>query len=352
MASPATAVSTRIERLANSLEEPLLVTSGQNVFYLTGFKSTNAALLVERDRVRLFTDFRYREQARSVEGVELVETPRSLLQGIVRHVTGRVAFEATAMTYADWETLREAGLELVPRAGAVEKLRAVKDDDEIATIREACGIGDRVYAAMAEERFVGRAEKDLAWRMEQLFHEQGADRLAFPLIVGSGPTGALPHGRASDRVVEANTTVVIDAGCYVDDYASDCTRTFATGELPEELARAYDVCKRAQEAGLEATRAGVGGRDADQVSRSVIEEAGWGENYGHGMGHGVGILVHEAPTLRPESEDVLEPGNVVSVEPGIYLPGVGGVRIEDLVTVTEDGNEVLTEFTKELVTVR
>jgi Xaa-Pro aminopeptidase len=352
MASPATIVSTRLERLSGSLEQPLLVTNGANVFYLTGFKSSNAALLVEPDRVRLFTDFRYREQAGAVEGVELVETPRSLVEGIARHLTGRIAFEATAMTYADWELLRDAGLELVPRKGAVEKLRAVKDEDELAKIREACGITDRVYAAMAEERFVGRPESELAWRMEQLFHEAGADRLSFPLIVGAGPTGALPHARASDRLVEANTTVVIDAGCYVDDYTSDCTRTFATGELPDELSRAYDVCSRAQEAGLEATSAGVSGRDADRASRAVIEEAGWGENYGHGMGHGVGILVHEAPVLRPESEDVLEPGNVVTVEPGIYLPGEGGVRIEDLVVVREDGNEVLTQFTKELVTVR
>jgi len=301
--------------------------------------------------VRLFTDFRYREQASTVEGVEVEETERSLTAGIAKRVSGRIGFEATTVTYAEWEALRSAGLELVPRTGIVEKLRAVKDEEELARIREACEICDRVYAAMAEERFVGRTEKDLAWRMEQLFHQEGADSLAFPIIVGSGPTGALPHGRASERVVDANTMVVIDAGCYVDGYASDCTRTFATGDLPDDLERAYDVCLQAQLAGLEATRPGTSGRDADAASRAVIEEAGWGEHYGHGMGHGVGILVHEAPTLRPESNDVLEPGNVVSVEPGIYFPGRGGIRIEDLVAVTEDGNDVLTSFPKELVTV-
>jgi Xaa-Pro aminopeptidase len=187
--------------------------------------------------------------------------------------------------------------------------------------------------------------------MEQLFHEQGADSLAFELIVGSGPTGALPHARATERIVEANTTVVIDAGCYVDGYVSDCTRTFATGELPDDLARAYEVCWRAQRSALAAVQSGAAGKDVDAVSREPIERAGWGEKYGHGLGHGVGLLVHEAPTLRPESEDVLEPGNVVTVEPGIYLEGEGGVRIEDLVVVTETGCEILTQFTKELVTV-
>jgi Xaa-Pro aminopeptidase len=351
MADVATLTS-RVDRLRAKLEDPLLVTNAANVFYLTGFKSSNAALLVEPDRVRLFTDFRYREQAATVEGVEVVETQRSLIHGIAQHVDGRVGFEAATVTYAEWESLRAAGLELVPRTGAVERLRAVKDEDELARIREASAITDRVYAAIAEERFVGRTERDLAWRMEQLFHEQGADALAFRIIVGSGPTGALPHGRATERVVDANTTVVIDAGCYLDGYASDCTRTYATGELPDDLARAYDVCSRAQQAGLEATRAGVNGHDADAASRAVIEEAGWGEHYGHGMGHGVGILVHEAPTLGPESQDVVEPGTVVTVEPGLYFPGRFGVRIEDLVAVTDEGNEVLSQFTKELVTVR
>ena len=181
------------------------------------------------------------------------------------------------------------------------------------TIREAARITDQVYAAFAEERFVGRTERDLAWRIGQIFHELGAHGTAFESIVGSGPTGALPHGRPTDRVVEPNTTVVVDTGCVLDGYDSDCTRTFATGDLPDDLAEAYDVCLRGQLAGLGAMRAGVSGADADAAARSVIEDAGFGEKFGHGLGHGVGLLVHEAPTARPESEDVLEPGNVVSV---------------------------------------
>jgi Xaa-Pro aminopeptidase len=302
--------------------------------------------------VILFTDFRYAEAARAVDGVEFVQTQRSILKTIAETLDGAVAFEETALPYASWKTLRDGGLDLVPRAGLVEKLRAVKDDDELAKIREAARITDDVYAAFAEEKFVGRTERDLAWKMEQLFHEHGAHSLAFELIVGAGPTGAKPHGRPTDRVVEANTTVVVDAGCYIDGYASDCTRTFATGELPDDLAEAYEVTLRAQLAGVDAIRAGTTGADADAAARRVIEEAGLGEKFGHGLGHGVGMAVHEAPTARPESTDVLEPGNVVTVEPGIYLEGHGGIRIEDLVVVTEGDPENLNSYTKELVTVR
>jgi Xaa-Pro aminopeptidase len=342
----------RVDRLRALLEEPLLVTNGVNVRYLVGLQSSNAALLVDEQRVLLFTDFRYANAARNVEGVEFVQSERSLLKTLAEQLDGRVGFEAAALPYAGWQTLTEAGLELVPRTGLVEKLRAVKDEQELAAIREAARITDEVYAEFAEETFIGRTERDLAWRMEQLFHEHGAHGLAFETIVGSGPTGAMPHGRPTDRVVVANTLVVVDAGCTVDGYNSDCTRTFATGELPDELATAYDVCARAQLAGLEAMRAGVLGSDADEAARRVIDDAGLGENFGHGLGHGVGLQVHEAPVARPESTDVLEPGNVLSCEPGIYLEGRAGVRIEDLVAITDGEPEILTRSTKELVTVR
>ena len=341
----------RVDRLRALLEEPLLVTAGVNVRYLVGFQSSNAALLVDENRVLLFTDFRYAEAARKVEGVEFVLTERSLLKSIAEQLGGRIGFEAAALPYAGWQTLTQAGLELVPRSGLVEKLRAVKDAQELAAIREAARITDAVFAAFAEETFVGRTERDLAWRMEQLFHDHGAHGLAFESIVGSGPTGASPHSRPTDRVVEADTLVVVDAGCTIDGYNSDCTRTFATGDLPGEFSNAYEVCARAQLAGLEAMRAGVSGSDADAAARRVIDDAGLGEKFGHGLGHGVGLLVHEAPTARPESTDVLEPGNVISCEPGIYLEGKAGVRIEDLVAITDGEPEILNHFTKELVTV-
>ena len=341
----------RTERLRTILEEPLLVSNGVNVRYLTGFDSSNAALLVEPDRVRLFSDFRYAEAARGVEGVEFVETKRSLFVSLAELLEGRVGFEADDVTYSSWETLSADGLELVPRRGLVEALRAVKDQGELDAIRRAGAITSEAYARLAEEPFVGRSERELAWRLEELFHELGADAPAFETIVASGENSARPHTRPTDREVGAGETVVIDAGVIVDGYCSDCTRTFATGPLPDELTAAYAACLEGQLAGLEAVRPGRTGVEADAAARERIEAAGLGEKFGHGLGHGVGLMVHEAPRLSRESTDTLAPGNVVTVEPGVYLEGLGGIRIEDLVIVGEEGPEVLTSFTKDLVTV-
>jgi Xaa-Pro aminopeptidase len=341
----------RTERLRTILEEPLLVSDGVNVRYLTGFDSSNAALLVETDRVRLFSDFRYAEAARGVEGVEFVETKRSLFASLAELLEGRVGFEADDVTYGSWETLSANGLELVPRRGLVEALRAVKDQGELDAIRRAGAITSEAYARFAEESFIGRSERELAWRLEKLFHGLGADAPAFETIVASGENSARPHARPTDREVGAGETVVIDAGVIVDGYCSDCTRTFATGPLPDELTAAYEACLEGQVAGLEAVRSGTTGVEADAAAREKIEAAGLGEKFGHGLGHGVGLMVHEAPRLSRESTDTLAAGNVVTVEPGVYLEGLGGIRIEDLVIVGEEGPEVLTSFTKDLVTV-
>ena len=342
---------TRLERLQARLEEPFLVTFGVNVLYLTGFDSSNAALLIEPDRVRLYTDFRYAEAAQDVPGVEFEPAKRNLFADLAERLEGRIAFEAHAVTYAAYETLAGGGLDLVPRRGVVEELRAVKDEDELELIRRAGRITSDAFERLSQEPFRGRTERELAWRLEQLFHELGADAAAFPTIVAAGPNGATPHAHARDEPVPEGTTVVIDAACSVGGYCSDCTRTFSTGELPGELRSAYELCLEAQEAGLDAVRDGVAGRDADAAARRIIEDGGHGEEFGHGLGHGLGLLVHEAPRLSQESEDVLAADNVVTVEPGIYLPGVGGIRIEDLVVVRDDGAEVLTPFTKQLVVV-
>jgi len=341
----------RVDSLRASLEEPLLVTNGVNVRYLVGFSSSNAALFVERERVRLFTDFRYAETARGVEGVEFVETKRSLVGALAELLDGTVGFEADAVSYASWEVLRAGGLELVPRRGLVEALRAVKDESELEKIRRAGEITSEGYARLADERFVGRTERELAWRLEDLFRELGADAPAFESIVASGPNAAKPHARPTDRTMEAAETIVIDAGAMVEGYNADCTRTFATGPLPEELKAAYQATLEGQLAGLEAVRAGVTGIDADAAARDKIEAAGLGEHFGHGLGHGVGLEVHEAPRLSRESSDTLVAGNVATVEPGVYLAGLGGIRIEDLVVVTDGEPEILTSFTKDLITV-
>jgi Xaa-Pro aminopeptidase len=342
---------TRLDRLRKVIEEPLLVTMPVNVFYLTGFRSTNAALLVDDERALLFADFRYAEAGRKVKEVEFVEVPRALIRGIAEHVDGRMEFERSQLTYANWEILRDAGIGLVPGGGQIERLRAIKAEDELELIRRATEITSEAYVRLAEERFVGRTERDLAFTFARFMHELGGHGEAFPTTVASGPNGATPHAGTSDRVVEKGETVVVDAGAVLDGYASDCTRTFATGTLPGELARAYDVVLEAQLEGLDAVVAGVSGKDADAAAREVIDSAGLGEHFGHGLGHGVGLMVHEAPTLRPESQDMLEPNNVVTVEPGVYLPGVGGIRIEDLVVVREGEPVVLTSYPKELVIV-
>jgi Xaa-Pro aminopeptidase len=344
-------VNARIERLRARLEEPLLVTNPKNVEYLVGFKSSNAAVLVEPDRLRLFADFRYATAAREVPEVEFVETERALLKGIAKRLSGRIGFEPTFVTYAGYEELRNDGLELVPRPGVVEALRAVKDPQELDAIRSACAIADRVYERLAGEPFGGRTERDVAWTIQQLFHDEGAETAAFDFVVASGPNAAMPHARAGDRVIGRGETVVVDAGCRIDGYCSDYTRTFATGPLPDELAEAYRVCAEAQETGLEAVRAGVSGVEADGRARAVVEESRFSGTFGHGLGHGIGLDVHEAPRLSQESSDTLVPGNVVTVEPGIYLPGLGGIRIEDDVLVTQDGIENLTSVRKDLVEV-
>lgn len=343
----------RLARLADGLVEPLLVTHGVNVRYLTGFESSNTALLVEPGgEVTLFADFRYAEEARSVAGVAFVETKRDVISNLAERLSGRtIGFEANRIGFAQWEALAAGGVELVPVRGAVERLRAVKDAGEIQTMSRAAALSDRVYEALLEERLSGRAERDVVWWIEQSFHEVGADGLAFAAIVAAGPNGARPHHHPGGDAIPEGTLVTVDIGCTVDGYCSDCTRTFAVGEIPEELRDVYGLVSRAQLDGLDAVRAGARGSDVDAASRVAVEAAGLAHAYGHGLGHGVGMEIHEAPTLRPESEDTLGAGNLVTVEPGLYLAGTGGCRIEDLVVVTDDGCERLTHFTKELLTV-
>ena len=351
---------TRIERLAGRLEEPLLVAGPPNVLggqanvrYLTGLHSSNAALLVEPDAsATLYADFRYAARAREVEGVTFVETARTLLPAVGELLAGRrVAFEEAHLPFAAYRSLVDAGVDAVPATGLVESLRAVKDDDEIAALRRAGALSDEIFGALAQERFTGRTERELAWWVERSFREAGAEGVSFPAVVAAGESGASPHAVPGERIVEEGILVTVDAGCVLDGYCSDCTRTFAVGAVPDRLSWIHALCLDAQLAGLAAVGPGVHGRDADAAARAPIEAASLGWAFGHGLGHGVGIEIHEAPVLRPESEDVLEPGNVVTVEPGIYLPGDGGVRIEDLVLVTADGCERLTQFPKELLTV-
>ncbi|HTZ06970.1 MAG TPA: aminopeptidase P family protein [Gaiellaceae bacterium] len=344
-------MNTRIARLRESLEEPLLVTNGKNVVYLVGFQSSNVALLVDQERVQLFTDFRYIQAAQAVEGVEVVQTKRAVIGALAEQLSGRIGFEAATLSYAQVETLRGGGLDLVPRTGLVEGLRAVKDANELETIRRACAITDRVYERLAEVPFVGRTERDVSWDLTRLYHEEGGEDLAFESIVGAGPTGSRPHARAGDRVIGTGEFVVVDSGCTVGGYLSDYTRTFATGPVDGEMREAYDVVLEAQRAGLEAIRAGAAAIEVDGAARAVVEGSPFAGTFGHGLGHGLGLDVHEEPRLSPETSDVLVPGNVVTVEPGVYVDGRFGVRIEDNVVVTADGLENFTGLRKDLIEV-
>jgi Xaa-Pro aminopeptidase len=343
---------TRRERLAGRLELRLLVTDPVNVRYLTGLASSNAALLVDPDGpVTLYTDFRYLEAAQAVPGVELELTRRALIADIAERLGGPLAFEADSLAFSAAELLGAGGIEPVASSGSVESLRAVKDDQEIAWIRRASLAAERAFEALTAETWIGRSERELAWRLRQLLHAHGVDELAFDTLVASGANGSRPHAHPGDDIVEPRSLVIADYGARVEGYCSDCTRTLATGELPRELGAIYEVCLEAQLAAVESIAPGMSGADADRVARRVIEAAGYGEQFGHGLGHGVGLLVHEFPRLSRDSVDVLEVGQVITLEPGIYLPGLGGVRIEDLAVVGEQGVELLTSFPKELVSV-
>jgi Xaa-Pro aminopeptidase len=343
---------TRLDRLRERLDQRLLVTSLVNIRYLTGFETSNAALLVDpKGPVQLFTDFRYIETAQAIPEVEAVLAKRTLMLDLADRLRGKIAFEADILPYSQVEALGSGRLEPVPVTGIVEGLRAIKDDGEVARVRRAALAADRAFEALTAETWVGRSERELAWRLRQLMHAHGVDHLGFDTAVLTGTNGSKPHAEPGDDLIEERRLVTVDWGAQLDGYCSDCTRTLATGDLAKELRKIYDVCLEAQLAAVEGIRPGMTGVEADAIARNVIAEAGYGESFGHGLGHGVGMLIHEAPRLSTESNDILEVGHVITIEPGIYLPRIGGVRIEDLAVVHENGVELLTAFPKDLVTV-
>ncbi len=348
----------RGERLEGLLAEKeldrFLVTDLTNVRYLTGFTGTNGACVCGPD-VRLFlTDFRYTERAAAeVEGWETVTITADWLKGIAERLEGKVGFEDDHMSVRLLEKLSAKladGVEMVAAGGRVEELRRVKDAGELAAIEEAAKLADEVWRWSTERGLAGRTERDVARATEARIRELGGDP-SFPAIVAAGPNGALPHAEPGEREIGRGELVVFDMGAQLDGYCSDGTRTFATGDPGEEAIAVYEVVREAQAASLEAIKAGVKGEDVDKVAREVIDAAGHGDRFGHGLGHGVGLEVHEGPRLSLRSDDILAAGEVVTVEPGIYLPGKLGVRIEDLVVVTEDGLRNLSSLPKELQTV-
>ncbi|MGA9315538.1 MAG: Xaa-Pro peptidase family protein [Solirubrobacteraceae bacterium] len=360
----------RLARLASALHEQgvdrLLVSAPVNVRYLCGYTGSNGLLLVdsgEQAEHRFFTDFRYVTQsAEQVPGeVEREIAPGELIEAAARALgeggakgEQTLGFDDASLTVKQHARLREKlaqGWELVPCSGIVERLREVKDEREIERIRAASELADQALSEVLEEGLLGRTEREAAIELELRMRRLGAQAPSFPSIVASGEHGALPHAEPRDVEIAAGVLVTIDWGAYLDGYCSDCTRTYATGKLSADAVEAYELVLSAQEAGLQAVRSGISGREVDEVARTIIDNAGHGEHFGHGLGHGVGMEIHEAPRLsRTAPEEPLRAGNIVTVEPGVYVPGSLGVRIEDLVLVDEAGCERLTSLPKQLIT--
>ena len=355
----------RADRLAASCArrdlDALLVTEPFDLRYLTGFSGTNGLAVLEagEDGVRRFvTDFRYVERAaQEVESFDRLEGERDLLESVGAALPGRrplrLGFDDAHLSVRAHRRLCEEldDVELVAAGGLVEELRAVKEPGERERIASAAALADEALSAVLRHGLTGRRETEVALELEDEIRHRGAQAPSFPSIVAAGPHGALPHAEPRDAVIPSDVLVIVDWGARLDGYCSDCTRTLATGRPDPEASEVYELVRRAQAAGLEAVRAGPSGREVDRVAREVIEAAGHGERFGHGLGHGVGLEVHEAPRLSKAADDPLQAGNVVTVEPGVYLPGRFGVRIEDLVVVGDDGAQVLSSHPKELLTV-
>ncbi len=346
-----------VELLPRAGIDLLLVSNLVNVHYLTGYTGSTGIALVGPDTRTFITDFRYVEQA--AEQVDSAfdrrRAPVELLDAVAEALPDgalRLGFEDAHVSVRQHARLRELlpeRVELVGVDGLVEGLRAVKDFDELERIRGAARIADTAFERLIGGGLVGRTERQLALELEQEMRLLGAQRPSFDSIVAAGPHGALPH--ATPRAVEIarGQLVVFDWGAELDGYCSDCTRTVAAGKLGDEAKEVYRLVLEAQLAGVEAIEAGAAARDVDRVARAVIEAGGHGERFGHGLGHGVGLEVHEGPRVSQRSEAELRAGNVVTVEPGVYVPGEFGVRIEDLVVVTDGGCEILTSIGKDLI---
>jgi Xaa-Pro aminopeptidase len=348
-------MQSRGDRLAALVAEReldcFLVSDLVNVRYLTGFGGTNGACICGAEARVFLTDFRYTERAEAeVEGWEVVTVSDDWLGGIAARLSGRAGFEDHQMAVRTLQKLEEKladGVSLERAGGTVEKLRRVKDEAELGAIAAAAELADEIWRWSLERGLAGRSELEVARAAEARMREQGAEP-SFPAIVAAGPNGALPHAEPGEREIGRGELVVFDIGARLDGYCSDGTRTFAVGEPGERAREVYETVREAQLAALAAVRAGARAEALDEVARDLISAAGHGERFGHGLGHGVGLEVHEEPRVSQRSEDVLAPGEVVTIEPGIYLPGELGVRIEDLVVVTETGHRNLSTLPKDL----
>jgi Xaa-Pro aminopeptidase len=349
----------KLEKLRADLSakgiDGILITSPYNRRYISNFTGTAGVVLISKDKALFITDFRYIEQAtKQCQGYEIIKFASSIPEEVANQVQTlgiqKLGVEEEYLTLASFKTFeKEIPAELVPVTGLIEKLRLIKTDTEIKIIKGAADIADAAFKHILEFIRPGKTELEISNELEFFMRRAGATSSSFNTIVASGYRSALPHGVASDKVIEAGDFVTLDFGAYYKGYVSDITRTVAVGEPAAKLKEIYEIVLDAQLRGMAGIKPGITGKEADALTRDFITEKGYGEYYGHSTGHGIGLEVHEGPALSSRSEIVLEAGMVVTCEPGIYIAGLGGVRIEDDTLITQDGNEALTHAPKELI---
>lgn len=349
----------RIEKLRALMKKAIidayLVTSPANLRYLTNFTGTAGMALITLDQAFFITDFRYIEQAsEQIQGMTIIQHQGDIVSELLKLMESEsvnvLGLEDAVMTYADYSIFEEViDAELAPASGLIEKLREQKDDGEIAIIEKACAIADEGFDHVLKMIRPGMTEIEVANQLDFYMRSLGASGISFETIVASGARSALPHGVASEKMIEQGDLITLDFGCVYQGYVSDITRTFAIGDPGQQLKDIYQIVLEAQKKVLEVAQAGVTGSELDAVARDFISEAGYGEAFGHSTGHGIGMEIHEGPNISRSNDEPLMEGNVITDEPGIYLAGLGGVRIEDDLVILAEGNRILTQSPKELI---
>lgn len=349
----------RVDRLRTLMKKhhlaSFLITSPYNLRYLTNFTGTTGLAVITLEKAFFVTDFRYTEQAAAqAQGFEIIQNLGPIFDDVAalvdREQLSTMAFEETMVSFAEYSLLEEVvSCELIPTAGLIEQLREVKDEEEIALIEKACSIADAGFKHILTVIKPGMTEIEIANQLDFYMRAQGASGVSFETIVASGLRSAMPHGVASEKVIESGDFVTLDFGCYYQGYVSDMTRTFAVGEPDPRLKEIYQIVLDAQLKVLAEAKPGLTGIQLDAIARDHIAAHGYGEAFGHSTGHGIGLEIHEGPNVSFRADKQFVPGNVITDEPGIYLPGIGGVRIEDDLLITAEGNRVLTHAPKELI---
>jgi len=355
---PEEAYKERVDKLRGKLEEDgldsFIVFSPHNIRYLCGFSGSSGVLIISRSKLFLITDFRYAERAElEAFGCEIRIAEDRLLKEIPKIGKGflgsSAGFESDFISYKTYVELSETvGSALIAKDGYIDSMSMIKDNMEIEKISTAVGIADSVFNLITSMIRAGVSERDISTEIEYFVRKRGAEKTSFDTIVASGARSSMPHASTSDRVLKERDLVIIDFGALYDGYVSDMTRTLSVGSPDARQNEIYDIVLRAQEESISKARAGMLCSELDRVARDIIAEAGYGSNFGHSLGHSLGMRVHENPRISPNSDVVLEAGMVVTIEPGIYIPGWGGIRIEDVIVITDGGCRVLTRSPKSL----